>query len=153
MATQLVLGCHPRLGITSCDRGSGDHGMPRRGQRRGGGGQHTRRVPSRSGGGPRAGPGRHLLYTGLRTEASERCVEQQGICSQAWQVQCLMFSLFSSSDINQLHILINNAGVMMCPYTKTVDGFEMHIGVNHLGKTRLKMTPFMEEWVGDWVHW
>uniref|UniRef100_A0A668W5D8 NADP-retinol dehydrogenase n=2 Tax=Oreochromis aureus TaxID=47969 RepID=A0A668W5D8_OREAU len=36
-------------------------------------------------------------------------------------------------EVNQLHILINNAGVMMCPYTKTVDGFEMHIGVNHLG--------------------
>ncbi|CAK6975622.1 retinol dehydrogenase 12 [Scomber scombrus] len=36
-------------------------------------------------------------------------------------------------DVNHLHILINNAGVMMCPYTKTVDGFEMHIGVNHLG--------------------
>ncbi|KAM9355979.1 retinol dehydrogenase 12 [Pholidichthys leucotaenia] len=36
-------------------------------------------------------------------------------------------------EVNQLHILINNAGVMMCPYTKTFDGFEMHIGVNHLG--------------------
>ncbi|XP_019728127.1 retinol dehydrogenase 12 isoform X1 [Hippocampus comes] len=36
-------------------------------------------------------------------------------------------------DFTQLHILINNAGVMMCPYTKTNDGFEMHIGVNHLG--------------------
>ncbi|XP_049754393.1 retinol dehydrogenase 11 [Elephas maximus indicus] len=33
----------------------------------------------------------------------------------------------------QLHILINNAGVMMCPYSKTADGFEMHMGVNHLG--------------------
>uniref|UniRef100_A0A8C6DRR0 Retinol dehydrogenase 11 n=1 Tax=Moschus moschiferus TaxID=68415 RepID=A0A8C6DRR0_MOSMO len=32
-----------------------------------------------------------------------------------------------------LHILINNAGVMMCPYSKTADGFEMHMGVNHLG--------------------
>lgn len=37
------------------------------------------------------------------------------------------------SEVDHLHILINNAGVMMCPYTKTVDGFEMHIGVNHLG--------------------
>ncbi|KAI4793765.1 retinol dehydrogenase 12 [Trematomus bernacchii] len=37
------------------------------------------------------------------------------------------------AEVNQLHILINNAGVMMCPYTKTIDGFEMHIGVNHLG--------------------
>lgn len=44
----------------------------------------------------------------------------------------------SCSEVDHLHILINNAGVMMCPYTKTVDGFEMHIGVNHLGKTRLK---------------
>ncbi|KAF7251567.1 Retinol dehydrogenase 12 [Varanus komodoensis] len=32
-----------------------------------------------------------------------------------------------------LHILINNAGVMLCPYSKTADGFEMHLGVNHLG--------------------
>lgn len=36
-------------------------------------------------------------------------------------------------EVDHLHILINNAGVMMCPYTKTIDGFEMHIGVNHLG--------------------
>ncbi|KAK9409815.1 retinol dehydrogenase 12-like [Crotalus adamanteus] len=33
----------------------------------------------------------------------------------------------------ELHILVNNAGVMMCPYSKTADGFEMHFGVNHLG--------------------
>nr|XP_028581493.1 retinol dehydrogenase 12-like [Podarcis muralis] len=33
----------------------------------------------------------------------------------------------------KLHFLINNAGVMMVPYSKTADGFEMHIGVNHLG--------------------
>lgn len=37
------------------------------------------------------------------------------------------------SEVNQLHILINNAGVMMCPYMKTTDGFEMQLGVNHLG--------------------
>ena len=36
--------------------------------------------------------------------------------------------------MSQLHILINNAGVMMCPYMKTIDGFEMQIGVNHLGE-------------------
>ncbi|XP_038621873.1 retinol dehydrogenase 12-like [Tachyglossus aculeatus] len=37
------------------------------------------------------------------------------------------------AEEKQLHILINNAGVMMCPYSKTADGFEMHLGVNHLG--------------------
>jgi NAD(P)-dependent dehydrogenase (short-subunit alcohol dehydrogenase family) len=34
---------------------------------------------------------------------------------------------------NQLHILINNAGVMACPKAMTKDGFEMQIGTNHMG--------------------
>lgn len=36
-------------------------------------------------------------------------------------------------DEPKLDILINNAGVMVCPYGKTADGFEMQIGVNHFG--------------------
>ncbi|XP_017014767.2 retinol dehydrogenase 13 [Drosophila takahashii] len=34
---------------------------------------------------------------------------------------------------NKLHILINNAGIMDCPKMLTKDGFEMQIGVNHMG--------------------
>eukprot|EP00667_Euglena_gracilis_P014180 EG_transcript_14652 len=32
-----------------------------------------------------------------------------------------------------LHILLLNAGVMMCPYSETEDGFELQIGTNHVG--------------------
>jgi len=37
------------------------------------------------------------------------------------------------SNYEKLDILVNNAGVMAVPYQKTVDGFEMQFGVNHLG--------------------
>lgn len=33
----------------------------------------------------------------------------------------------------KLDILLNNAGVMWCPYSKTQDGFELQMGTNHLG--------------------
>lgn len=32
-----------------------------------------------------------------------------------------------------IHILVNNAGVMMCPYAKTEDHNEMHLQTNYLG--------------------
>lgn len=37
------------------------------------------------------------------------------------------------SHHNLLHLLINNAGVMTPPFTKTAEGFELQFGANHLG--------------------
>ncbi|XP_067867656.1 retinol dehydrogenase 12-like [Heterodontus francisci] len=43
------------------------------------------------------------------------------------------FAAQINEEYQELNILINNAGVMMCPYSKTADGFELQFGVNHLG--------------------
>ena len=36
-------------------------------------------------------------------------------------------------SVDKVDILVNNAGVMMCPLTRTEEGFEMQIGTNHFG--------------------
>jgi NAD(P)-dependent dehydrogenase (short-subunit alcohol dehydrogenase family) len=38
-----------------------------------------------------------------------------------------------ADDIDQADVLINNAGIMAADYALTADGFERHIGTNHLG--------------------
>ena len=43
------------------------------------------------------------------------------------------FSQSITKKYKTLDCLINNAGIMACPYSKTKDGFEIQMGTNHLG--------------------
>ncbi|PWA03411.1 hypothetical protein BB558_000426 [Smittium angustum] len=46
---------------------------------------------------------------------------------------CRKFAAEFKKKHNKLHLLINNAGIMACPYMTTKDGIEMQFGTNHVG--------------------
>ena len=64
-------------------------------------------------------PGKGTLETGILNLASLRDIKE--------------FADTFKKKHNYLHILVNNAGVMLTPESKTEDGFELQFGVNFLG--------------------
>lgn len=52
------------------------------------------------------------------------------------------FSDGIKQDFEKLDILINNAGIMMCPKSLTRDGFDIQVGTNHFGHFTLTSELF-----------
>lgn len=100
-----------------------------------------------------------MAFRGAHVVLAARSSEKLANCKQALesrlksrgvqpQLTTLKLNLASFDSIDEfvegfdklglpLHILVNNAGVMALPESKTQDGFEMQMGTNHLGHFRL----------------
>jgi NAD(P)-dependent dehydrogenase (short-subunit alcohol dehydrogenase family) len=63
-----------------------------------------------------------------------------------------------SDGVERVDVLVNNAGIMAVPLTRTVDGFESQIGTNHLGHfalTNLLLPRITDRvvTVSSFMHW
>ncbi|PVV03644.1 hypothetical protein BB560_001870 [Smittium megazygosporum] len=88
--------------------------------------------------------GFHVIFAcrnkDLATEAMDKIKKETNL--ETCEYMHLDLSSFESihqfttefkSKYASLKLLVNNAGVMMCPYLKTKDGIEMQFGTNHVG--------------------
>ncbi|XP_068928976.1 polyprenol dehydrogenase isoform X2 [Petaurus breviceps papuanus] len=86
----------------------------------------------------------HVIIAGNKEREGQEAVKKIKEETLNSKVEFLFCDLASMKSIRQfveefkkknypLHVLINNAGIMMVPQRKTVDGFEEQFGVNYLG--------------------
>jgi NAD(P)-dependent dehydrogenase (short-subunit alcohol dehydrogenase family) len=88
--------------------------------------------------------GAEVVLAVRNTEAGRTAAERIKNEIPAAQCEAMQLDLSSLASVRsfveafqqkhqKLDLLINNAGVMVPPYSKTKDGFELQFGVNHLG--------------------
>ena len=66
----------------------------------------------------------------IRGEGGDIIVEKMDLSSFTSIREC---ASKLNATLDKIDILLNNAGVMACPLTRTEDGLEMQIGTNHFG--------------------
>ncbi|MFF3755023.1 SDR family NAD(P)-dependent oxidoreductase [Streptomyces sp. NPDC002018] len=88
-----------------------------------------------------AGAGAEVTLAVRNTEAGEKVAEDIRADTGGKRVQVAPLDLtdqrsvaaFTAAWDGPLHILVNNAGVMMAPETRTPEGWELQFATNHLG--------------------
>lgn len=91
-----------------------------------------------------AGMGARVLVAARDTERGNRAVAEIGRNAELVELDLADLSSVRKAAAqvrertgDKLDILMNNAGVMGTPFTRTTDGFELQFGVNHLGHAAL----------------
>jgi NAD(P)-dependent dehydrogenase (short-subunit alcohol dehydrogenase family) len=86
--------------------------------------------------------GARVIMASRNTEKGEAAAAEIRASSPGAELEVRELDLASLDSVRafaagygeeHLDLLINNAGVMVPPYTKTVDGFELQLATNHLG--------------------
>ena len=104
------------------------------------------------------------VLLGCRSESNGRqAMERIRALHADADLACVQIDLASLASVQRaaaevakeprLDVLINNAGIMVPPYGKTEDGFELQLGVNHLGHFALTahLLPMLREREGSRV--
>lgn len=82
-----------------------------------------------------AAQGHQIVVAARDVEKSERVAA--GIDGEVAVAQLDLGDLTSvrkfAESVDEVDVLVNNAGVLGLPPRRTVDGFEMHMGINYLG--------------------
>ncbi|MDQ6935206.1 MAG: oxidoreductase [Actinomycetota bacterium] len=87
--------------------------------------------------------GSEVVLAARSADRLDRTAQQIAAAVPGAQLQCLLIDLSElasvrraakqAADFGELHLLVNNAGVMATPYRRTGDGFELQFATNHLG--------------------
>jgi NAD(P)-dependent dehydrogenase (short-subunit alcohol dehydrogenase family) len=91
-----------------------------------------------------AAKGAHVVMAARNQEKAVAAVDDIRASAPGASVEVVALDLGSQASVreaaeqivgahDQIDLLVNNAGVMGIPESKTVDGFEMQFGVDHLG--------------------
>lgn len=91
-----------------------------------------------------AGAGAHVVMAARNQDKARQAFEEVKGLHRSADLEVVELDLGSlksvedaanviSSTSPRIDVLINNAGVMATPESRTADGFEMQLGVNHLG--------------------
>jgi NAD(P)-dependent dehydrogenase (short-subunit alcohol dehydrogenase family) len=102
--------------------------------------------------------GAQVILACRRPDAAQQAADAIRAEHPSAQVECMRLDLADLSSVRDfaaqfiaqerpLHVLVNNAGVMNTKQSKTKDGFEMQLGINHLGHFLLTelLTPVLKQ--------